>query len=138
MIIRFCLSLAAKSPLCYEELRNSGVLTPPSERRLKDYRNAIKPQRGFNVQEIEELKSISNSYFDVQRYVILLFDKMKVQANLVMDKVTGELIGFTDLGDPNVNFALLEKADEITSQVLLFLVRGMCTELKFALAHFST
>ena len=87
---------------------------------------------------LEELKSISNSYFDVQRYVILLFDEMKVQANLVMDKVTGELIGFTDLGDPNVNFAVLEKADEIASLVLLFLVRGMCTELKFALAHFST
>lgn len=56
----------------------------------------------------------------------------------MMDKVTGELIGFTDLGDPNVNFAVLEKADEIASHVLLFLVRGMCTELKFALAHFST
>ena len=138
MIIRFCLSLAAKSPSCYEELRNSGVLTLPSQQRLKDYRNAIKPQRGFNVQVIEELKSISNSYFDVQRYVILLFDEMKVQANLVMDKVTGELIGFTDLGDPNVNFAVLEKADEIASHVLLFLVRGMCTELKFALAHIST
>ena len=30
MIIRFCLSLAAKSPSCYEELRNSGVLVLPS------------------------------------------------------------------------------------------------------------
>ena len=138
MIIRFCLSLAAKSPSCYEELRNSGVLTLPSQRRLKDYRNAIKPQRGFNGKVIEELKAISNSYFDVQRYVVLLFDEMKIQANLVLDKVTGELIGFTDLGDLDLNFAVLEKADEIASHVLVFLVRGMCTELKFALAHFST
>ena len=99
MIIRFCLSLAAKSPSCYEEIRNSGVLTLSSQRRLKDYRNAIKPQRGFNEQVIEELDSIINSYFDVQRYVVLLFDEMKVQASLVMDKVTGELIGLTDLGD---------------------------------------
>lgn len=45
MIIRFCLSLAAKSPSCYEELRNSKVLILPSQRRLKDYRNAIRPQR---------------------------------------------------------------------------------------------
>ena len=36
MIIRFCLSLAAKSPSTYEELRNSGVLVLPSQRRLKD------------------------------------------------------------------------------------------------------
>jgi len=47
MIIRFCLSLAAKSPTCYEELRNSKVLVLPSQRRLKDYRNFIKPKRGF-------------------------------------------------------------------------------------------
>ena len=131
MIIRFCLSLAAKSPSCYEELRNSGVLTLPSQRRLK-------PQGGFNDKVIEELKTISNSYFDVQRYVVLLFDEMKIQANLVLDKVTGELIGFTDLGDLDLNFAVLEKADEIASHALVFLVRGMCTELKFALAHFST
>ena len=44
-IIRFCLSLAAKSPSCYEELRNSGVLVLPNQRRLKDYRDAIKPER---------------------------------------------------------------------------------------------
>lgn len=56
------------------------------------------------------LKSETESYFDVQRYVILLFDEMKIMANLVLDKVTGELIGFTDLGDPDVNFACLEKA----------------------------
>jgi hypothetical protein len=37
MMIRFCLSLAAKSPSCYEELRNSGVLVLPSQRRLRDY-----------------------------------------------------------------------------------------------------
>ena len=125
MIIRFCLSLAAKSPSCYEELRNSGVLTLPSQRRLKDYRNAIKPLRGFNGKVIEELKTISDSYFDVQRYVVLLFDEMKIQANLVLDKVTGELIGFIDLGDLDLNFAVLEKADEIASHALVFLVRGM-------------
>ena len=32
MIIRFCLSLATKSPSCYEELRNSGVLVLPSQK----------------------------------------------------------------------------------------------------------
>ena len=138
MIIRFCLSLAAKSPSCYEELRNSGVLVLPSQRRLKDYRNAIKPKRGFQKKVIEVLKSETSGYFDVQHYIVLLFDEMKVNANLVLDKVTGELIGFKDLGDPELNFAALEKADVIASHALVFLVRGMCTELKFALAHFAT
>ena len=138
MIIRFCLSLAAKSPSCYEELRNSKVLILPSQRRLKDYRNAIRPQRGFNDKVIEELKSLTNSYFDVQRYVVLLFDEMKVQSNLVLDKGTGELIGFTDLGDLDLNFAVLDKTDEIATHALAFIVRGVSTQLKFCLAHFST
>ena len=138
MIIRFCLSLAAKSPSCYEELRNSGVLVLPSQRRLKDYRNAIKPERGFQRGVIDVLKEETNSYFDVQRYVILLFDEMKVMANLVLDKTTGELIGFTDLGDPDLNFAVIEKVDMIATHALAFLVRGVCTELKFGLAHFAT
>ena len=74
-------------------------------------------------------KSETSSYFDVQRYIVLLFDEMKVNANLVLDKATGELIGFTDLGDPELNFAALEKVDVIASHALVFLVRGVCTEL---------
>ena len=138
MIILYCLSLVAKSPSLYEELRNSGILVLPSQRTLRDYRNHIRPQRGFQEGVIEELKSITNSYFDVQRYVVLLFDEMKVLSNLVFDKVTGELIGFVDLGDPDVNFAVLEKADEIASHALVFLIRGVCTQLKFSLAYFAT
>ena len=138
MIIRFCLSLVAKSPSCYEELRNSGVLVLPSQRQLKDYRNAIKPKRGFQKEVIDELNAETNNYFDVQRYVVLLFDEMKVLANLVLDKTTGELIGFTDLGDPEVNFAALEKVDRIATHALAFIVRGICTELQFCLAYFAT
>ena len=109
MIIRFCLSLAAESPSCYEEVCNSKVLVLPSQRRLEDYRNTIKPHTGFQEEVIEVLKAETDSYFDVQRYVVLLFDEMKVMANLVLDKSTGELIGFADLGDPDLNFGALEK-----------------------------
>ena len=98
MIIRFCLSLAAKSPSCYEELCNSKVLVLPSQHRLRDYHNAIKPKRGFQAEVVTELENMTEQYFDMQRYVIILFDEMKVSANLVFEKVTGELIGFTDSG----------------------------------------
>ena len=141
MIIQFFLSLAAKSSSCYEELRNSKVLVLPSQRRLRDYCNATKPQRGFQAEVITELKNIAEQYFDVQRYVIILFDEMKVSANLVFDKVTGELIGFTDLGDPELNFAVLEEVDDVATHALAFLIRGMCTELKFILGcsvHFGS
>ena len=138
MIVRFCLSLAAKSPSCYEELRKSKILRLPSQRTLRDYRNCIRPRTGFHEDVIEELIVQSQSYFDVQRYVVLLFDEMKITSNLVFDKFTGELIGFVDLGDPDVNFASLEKADNLASHALVFMVRGVSTELKFSLAYFAT
>ena len=110
----------------------------PSQRRLKDYRNAIRPQRGFQKEVVEELKALTDSYFDVQRFVVLLFDEMKVMSNLVFDKVTEELIGFTDLGDPDLNYGVLEKTNEIATDTLAFLIQGVCTELKFCLAYFAT
>ena len=75
----------------------------PSQQRLKDYRNAIKPERGFPAEVINELKNITDKYFDMERYVVLLFDEMKVTANLALDKVSGELVRFTDVGDPDSN-----------------------------------
>ena len=44
MLIRFCLSLYVESASAYEELRSSIVLTLPSQRTLRDYRNAIKSE----------------------------------------------------------------------------------------------
>ena len=138
MVIRYALSLAAKSPSCYEEIRQSKILVLPSQRTLRDYRNYIRPTRGFQDSVVEELKSLTDSYFDTQRYVVVLFDEMKVQSNLVFDKHTGELIGYVDLGDPDINYGTLEMQDEIATHALVFLVRGVCTELKFALAYFAT
>ena len=61
MIIRFCLSIAAKSPSAHDELRSSNILTLPSRRTLRDYRNAIRPKVGFNKEVIHELKDLAEN-----------------------------------------------------------------------------
>ena len=104
MIIRFCLNLTAKSTAGYEEIRynkatGSGFVILPSRRRLRDYKNYIKPKRGFNKEIIKELMDKIKHFNDIERYCIITFDEMKIQENLVWDKYTGELIGFVDLGD---------------------------------------
>ena len=53
-----------------------------SQRTLKDYRNCICPKAGFQEEVSEELNELTNSYFDVQRYIVLLFDEMKIMSNL--------------------------------------------------------
>ena len=71
-------------------------------------------------------------------YVVLLIDEMKIRSNLVFDKFSGELIGFTDLGDTNINYGMFQKSDEIATHALSFLIRGISTNLKFCLAYFAT
>ena len=53
-----------------------------SQRTLKDYRNCICPKAGFQEEVSEELNELTNSYFDVQRYIVLLFNEMKIMSNL--------------------------------------------------------
>ena len=98
-VIRFALSLHGKSPSAYRKLRDSGALVLPSERELRDYKNYFKPKAGINDENVNSLKEKASSFSRVQRYVVLVTDEMKIQSNLVFEKVTGELIGFIDLGD---------------------------------------
>ena len=67
MIIRYCLALAAKSPpayddIRYDEKRKTGFLVLPSRRRLRDYKNYIRPQQDFNPNVIKELRNIVSKF----------------------------------------------------------------------------
>lgn len=61
---------------------------------------------------------------------------MKIKFNLVFDKGIGELIGYVDFGDFEVNYLILDKIDEVVSYVMVFFVRGVCIELKFSFVYF--
>ena len=137
-LIRFCLSIHAKSPSVYRELSSSGVLVLPSERVLRDYRNFFKPKPGFCKKNIEKLCDATKQLFDCQRYVVLSFDEIKIQSNLVFDKHTNELIGFVDLGDEDVSTAVFDTPTTLASHVLAFMVRGVASDLKYILGYFST
>ena len=135
MIIRFASSVASASGACYDKFRH--ILRLPSRRTLRDYKNYIRPQRGINHEVVQELIEQTEHLFDHQRYIVLGFDEMKIQNNLVWDKHTGELIGYVDLGDPNVNYVAMEPA-EIATHMLTFFLRGLSSTLKFSFAHFAT
>ena len=87
MIIKFCLNLAAKSSSAYKDLQydsttGTGILVLPSLRTLRDYKNYIRPTRGFNPEVINELAKKTVSFSEIKRYVTMLFDEMKIQENL--------------------------------------------------------
>ena len=54
---------------------------------------------------------------------------------MVWDKHTGDLIGYVNLGDSQLNYATLKKTDDIASHVLVFLLRSIVNPLKFTLAN---
>ena len=136
-VIRFALSIHGKSPSTYRELHDSGALILPSERVLRDYKNYFKPKAGINKENVECLREKINSFTEVQRYIAIVIDEMKIQSNLVFDKHSGDLIGFVDLGDPMVNFAYVEE-ESVATHALAFLVRGLCTDLKHIIAYYFT
>ena len=43
---------------------------------------------------------------------------MKIQENLVLDKHSGELIGYVDLGDPEKNFSTFDNEDDLATHVI--------------------
>ena len=51
-----------------------------------------------------EFCCLIKDFSNLQRYICLVFDKMKIQSNLVYGKYSGELIGYVDLGDPDINY----------------------------------
>ena len=138
MIIRFYLSLATKSGCAYDELKNSNVLVLPSRGTLRDYRNAIKPTVAFNPKVIAERCSLTKDFSNLQRYICLAFDEMKIHSNLVYNKCSGEIIGYLDLGDPDIDYTTFVKDDELETHALVYYVRGIATDLKFCLSYFAT
>ena len=87
MIIRCCLALQAKpaaayNEICYDEKTGTGFVVLPSQRRLRDYKNYIHPKQGFNHEIINVLKNKIKDFSDIERFMVIIFDEMKIQENL--------------------------------------------------------
>ena len=79
------------------------------------------------------------------RHIVLVFDEMKIQESLVFDSKSGNIIGYVDVGDMNMqlkNFEanLEEKAQEkeVATHMLMLYVRGIFTKMEYPLAQFPT
>ena len=121
-------------------MRTSGFLRLPSERTLRDYTHYFKSQPGFLPDLNKQLKKEAGI-----DSLPLLIDEMKIKEDLVYDKHSGHIIGFTSLGD--IGDALSEMEQKcaeknthppISNHVLVLMVRGIFFKLEFPYAHFGT
>ena len=147
-IIKWCLHLKFKSSSAYDALRSTGVLTLPSERTLRDYTHWMKGQVGFSSSLNQELIKEANVNEEKDKYVVLVFDEMKVREDLVFDKHSCRLIGFVNLGEINETLDKFERQcqnkeqviseESVANHMLVFMIRGLFTSLEFVYAQFPT
>ena len=144
--IKWCIYLRHLSSKAYETLRESGCISLPSQRTLRDYTNCVKATTGFSTEVDKQLMQAANVGVcpKWQMLVVLLMDEMYIRAGLVYKKHSGEIVGFSNLG--NINNHLLEferqvKGDEkpvpsLAKTMMVFMVRGLFSPLRFAYAQF--
>ena len=138
-MIQWCLNLKLLSSACYHSLRTSGFIKLPSERSLRDYTHFFKSKPGFQDEvDLMLMREANLSKLpDWRKYIVILFDEIKVRANLVYDKYSGDVIGFVQLGEVNDALNAMEKdfSDElqylpkVATHVLGVMVRGLFTSL---------
>ena len=147
MIIKWCLYLHSRSSKSYENIRKAGFINLPSQRTLYDYSHYLPSDLGFQPQVFADLVGVAekhNMYADEWRsYVGILLDEMKVKQDLVFDHNSGELIGYLHLDNIGNQFQELERelsksSSKLANSVLVLMVRGATSRLKYPAAAFAT
>lgn len=145
LIIKWCLYLYHVSRKAYETIRNSGVITLPSSRTLRDYKHLSATTVGFSIEADRQLVDILAQKDDLAKYGMLLFDEMYVKQGLVFEKSTGALFGFTDLGELNNQLDEFEKhlsgdstglQRPLAKTMLVFMFKGLFTNVAMPYAQF--
>ena len=142
-LIRWCLHLKLISTSAYDSLRSTGVLTLPCERTLRDYTHWMEAGPGFIDKVDQHLMDVAKiqALPEFQKYVCLVMDEVKVKEDLVYDKNTAEIIGFTNLGYINNQLSELEWTEKglqptLATNMLVFMVRGLFLNLEYPYAQF--
>ena len=147
LMIKWCIYLRHQSGKAYETVRDSGCISLPSQRTLRDYTNSVKAYAGFSAEVDHQLFVAANleSCSGWQKLVFLLLDEMHVREDLVYDKHSGSVIGFVNLGDTNNHLLRFERSLEnnedmdggvLAKSMLVIMVRGLFTSLRFPYAQF--
>ena len=103
VMIKWCLNLKLLSGCAYHALRTSGFMELPSEQTLRDYVRYFSNKPGFQPEVLGQLfKEVNLEALPSSgRFVAVIVDEMKIKEGLVDNKYSGEIIGFTHLGDIN-------------------------------------
>ena len=146
MIIKWCINMRMASGKAYNILRK--VLRLPHDTTLKSYIHWTEPTSGLTLDSVLQMcrEMKVDQLAEHQKYLVVVHDEMKVQANLVYSKGSGRLVGFTKLEGFEDQLRAYEdqlqetdKPEEsLAEHVLVFQVRGIFWNFQYPVAHFPT
>ena len=93
-------------------IRDSGFLSLPSSRTLRDYTHHMKSSTGFQPEVTERLikEAKMDSLKHYEKHVALCFDEVRIKDNLVYNKHGLQIIGYVDIGDINNELLKFEQS----------------------------
>ena len=145
LMIKWCLYLRYLSGKAYETLRASHCIKLPSQRTLRDYTHCVSSSAGFSADVDRHLMEIADvsKCPEFKKNVALVIDEMYIKEDLVYNKVTGALVGFSNLGEMNSHllqfqFSLEKEGSEeqLAKTMLVFMVWGLFSSLEFPYVQF--
>lgn len=126
-------------------LRESGCIKLPTQRTLRDYTYYVQASTGFSSEVDQMLLKAADVKSGPERdkCVLLLIDEMHIREDLVFDKHSGKMIGYTNLGEINNHLIDFEQSisnpvavPKFAKTMLVFMVRGLFNKLQFAYVQF--
>lgn len=148
IMIRLALSSYLRSPSPYDAWQKSGFIKLPTSRTLYDYTHAHKLQQGVDhtiIESVAKRVAFAAESKKHKQYHVLMADEIHVSKNLVIEKSTGQVIGFKDLDKIDQEVAtldsLLDNPDkqlepEIATKILSFMVKACSSKVKDVVASF--
>ncbi|KAK3925819.1 Transposable element P transposase [Frankliniella fusca] len=156
-MVRFALAIHLTSPSAYELIRDTGMIKLPSSRTLFDYSHANAVKEGIDDVVIKRLaeknETLTNEINNItgekclyKKYHVLMADEMHISQNLVFQKSSGRLVGFTSLDDLDREIKTLEQhldnpdkelEETMASKIMVFMVKGVSNGLKEVVATYG-
>ena len=138
-----------RSSGCYDTLRKCIQL--PSARTLQDYTHYVEAKLGF-LSDVDKML-INAAQISTcparEKCVILLLDEMHIQEQLIFDKHSGAMIGYTNISDIVTHLNDFEsqvdasddegneQSHKLAKTMMVFMVRGLFSSLQFPYAQFA-
>ena len=134
------------SRAAYHTVTSSGFLSLPSERTLRDYSHWCTVRSGVYYDFIKQAKTTIKQegiqMDDAEQPFVVLIDEMKIKSGLIFNKNTGELVGFTNLGQVNHDIDVIangENTVSVAKKMLAFMLRPVFKpSLSFTVAAYPT